>query len=437
MNGINPTAAKPAPSGKDHHPANGKDYRVLFFSEILDRQVCETRRSFRLGKLTDLVFRMAEPYPECVGIFISHGWGQPSELIPWDRVVRIEKGSIFVLPPPEGEQYPPFVDQPGWLLVNEHLMGKTILDMDGRGIEVVNDVHLLESKGRMILVHVDVSFNGFLRKWGLNWLHLGKDRLISWRYVQPLSIEDATTTDKVNLSITRKQIQELPPEDLADALEELSGEEQQAVFSALNSEKAAETLLEAEPRAQRQLVADLQQERARAILSEMSVAQLADLFSVLPLDDRNELMALLPKDQADRASSILSEHESKASAFMSDKFFSMAPDTTVAQALATLRSPGVDPDVVSYIYLLDPAEKTLLGVVDLRRLVTAADPTALKDIMIAPVVSVDENATKDDLAQLFAKYHFRILPVVDAKDHMLGVVYYNDIMKGLVTRARI
>lgn len=415
--------------------ASGKDFRMLFFSDLLDRPVCANRRSFRIGKLTDLVFKLADPYPEAVGIYINHGWGKPTEMIPWERVVRIEPDAIFVLPYEHGEQYPPFVDQPGWLLLNEHLMGKTILDMDGRRIEVVNDVHLLESAGRMVLIHVDISFNGFLRKWGMGWLHLSKDRLISWKYVQPLSIEDAVAGDKVALSVTHKQIRELPPEDLADALEELSGEEQQAVFSALGSEKAAETLLEAEPRAQRQLVANLHQERAKAILSEMSVAQLADLFSVLPLDDRNELMGLLPKDLAERASAILSEHETAASTFMNNHFISMPPSTTVAEALAKLRNPELDPDMISYVYLVDPAEGTLLGVVDLRKLVTATDATALRDIMASPVVSVDDNSLKDDVAQLFAKYHFRMLPVVDAKDRPLGVIYYNDIMKGLVTRA--
>ncbi len=416
---------------------NGKDYQFFFFSDLLDRRVCETRKSFRLGRLSDLVFKMAEPYPEAIGIYINHGWGNPSEMIPWDRVIKIEKDAVFVLPPDKGELYPPFVDQPGWLLVNEHLMGKTILDLDGRQIEVVNDVHLLESKGRMILVHVDVSFNGFLRKWGLNWLHVGKDRLISWKYVQPLSIEDAVSGDKVSLSIPRRLIAELPPEDLADALEELSGEEQQAVFSALDAETAAETLLEAEPRAQRQLVADLHQERAKAILSEMSVAQLADLLSVLPLDDRTELLALLPKDQADRTEAILSEHESKASALMSQNYLKMPPDTTVGQAMQQLRSPSLDPDPIGYIYLVDPAENTLVGVADLRQIVVSPDPTPLKDIMAAPVVSVEQDAVKDDIAELFAKYHFRMLPVVDITDHMLGVIYYNDIMKGLVTRARI
>ena len=418
-------------------PANGKLYQTLFFSDLLDRKVCETRRSFKVGKLSDLVFRMAEPYPEAVGIFIDHGWGKPSELIPWERVIRIEKDRIFVLPPENGEQYPPFVDQPGWILVNEHLMGKTILDMDGRRIEVVNDVHLLESKGRMILVHVDVSFNGFLRKWGLGWLHCVKDRLISWKYVQPLSVEDAVAADRVSLSITRKQIRELPSEDLADALEELSGEEQQAVFSALDSEKAAETLLEAEPRAQRQLVANLHQERARSILSEMSPAQLADLFSVLPLDDRNDLMPLLSKDQGERTAAILSEREAKATTLMSSTYVAMDKAITVAEAMRRLRTSKVDHETISYIYVVNPADNLLLGVVDLRELVMSGEQATLGEILVSPVVSVEDDYLKDDIAQLFAKYHFRMLPVVNPQDHLLGVIHYHDIMKGLVTRARI
>ena len=81
------------------------------------------------------------------------------------------------MPPESGDRYPPFVDQPGWILLNEHLIGRTILDMDGRRVEVVNDVQLLQDQKRMILVHVDVSFNGFLRKWGLGFVRFGADRL--------------------------------------------------------------------------------------------------------------------------------------------------------------------------------------------------------------------------------------------------------------------
>lgn len=280
------------------HSDAAKDYRFHYFSQLVGRPVCAGKIKNRLGRLSDLVFGLSESYPEAVGLFLDHGWGSPNEFIPWDRVLKIDDDAIFVQPPEGADHYPPFVDHPGWMLLDEHLMGKTILDMDGRRTEVVNDVHMLESNGRMALVHVDISFNGFLRKWGLGWIHSIKDRFISWRYVQPLSLEDALASDTVSLSITRSQIKELPSEDLADALEELSGKEQEAVFSLLDSEKAAETLLEAEPRAQRQIIAHLRQERAQTILTEMSTAQLADLFSVLPHDDIVELLGLLPKDQA-------------------------------------------------------------------------------------------------------------------------------------------
>src|ERR1700688_694167 len=124
-------------------------------------------------------------------------------------------------------------------------------------------VQVLFLKGRMIFVHVEVSFNGFLRRWGLERFRWENDQLIAWRYVQPLSLEDAGETDAVSLSITRQQIKELPGEDLADAIETLSGQVQHAVFSALDSEKAAEVLVEAEPRAQRQLIGKVRHERAR------------------------------------------------------------------------------------------------------------------------------------------------------------------------------
>ena len=119
---------------------------------------------------------------------------------------------IFVELPEGGKTYPPFVDQPGWILLDKHLMGRTILDMYGRRCEVVNDIHLFEGEGHFLLVHVDISMSGFLRRVGLGRLRWIKDNLISWKYVQPFSVEDAVTTDKVTLSITRKQLLELPSE---------------------------------------------------------------------------------------------------------------------------------------------------------------------------------------------------------------------------------
>ena len=409
-----------------------EEFQLLYFSKLLNRRIRRDKSNQKNGRLTDLVFRLSEPYPEAVGIYIEHGKGYPSELIPWEKVVRIEEEAIFITPREDGQPYPKFVDQKGWILVNEHLMGRTILDTDGRRTEVVNDVHLLYSKGRMILVHVDISFNGFLRRWGLDRFTSGKDQLISWRYVQPLSVEEAIggSKDIVTLSVTREQAMELPSEDLADALEVLSGDEQQAMFSALDPEKAAEVLVEAEPRAKRQLIAFLREEKARMILAKMSVPHIADLLSDLPHEKVTELMRCLTPARAARVQAVMSDADVLASTLMTDRFLAFGKEARVGEVLHNLRTSPREHKNITYLYIVAGEEKLLVGVVDLRDLVAAPEDTTLGDLMASPVVTAERDALREDLMELFTKYHFRLLPVVDAHDHLLGVVRYKDIMKG-------
>jgi CBS domain-containing protein len=410
-------------------PAGYEAFQLLYFSQLLNRKICLDKSNRKSGRLTDLVFQLSEPYPEAVGIYIEHGKGHPTELIPWEKVARIEEEAIFITPSEGGHPYPPFIDQKGWILLNEHLMGQTILDIDGRRTEVVNDVHLLFSKGRMILVHVDISFNGFLRKWGLERFARAKDQLISWRYVQPLSVEDHTK-DIVTLSVAREQALELPSEDLADALEVLSGDEQQAMFSALDPDKAAEVLGDAEPRAKRQLIAFLSEEKARQVLAIMSVLQIADFFSSLPHAKATELMKLLPLARAVRVEAILSNTDVPAATLMSERFFAFTQEAKAAEVLRSLRSYAGDNRNISYLYIVAGEGKILQGVVDLRDLVVAPENTSLGELMISPVVTADRDCLREDLVALFAKYQFHILPVVDAQDRLLGIVRNRDILKG-------
>jgi len=414
--------------------ANGH-YRLLYFTDLMKRPVCAGTVQQRLGRLTDIVFQLAEPYPEAIGLYLEHGWGKPTEMIPWDRVVKIDDDAIFVAPPPNGA-YPPFVDQPGWILIDKHLMGRTILDTDGRRTEVVNDVRLLEARGRLALVDVDVSFNGFLRRWGLGRRNWAQERLISWKYVQPLSLEDAVPTDRVRLSVTRQQLAELPEEDLADALEELSGKEQEALFLALEPEKAAETLVEAEPRAQRQIVSNLPPEQARAVLEEMSVPEIANLFSSLSHQQMVELMPLLSGDRADTVEKILAEQEAPARELISTDYLAWPKEAPTGEVLTAIRRSSLDPKNISYVYVVDPGDRVLHGVVDLRELVLARDEVPLADLMSSPVVTADQHDVRDQLAEMFEKYHYRMIPVVDAEDHILGVVRAKDIMMSPDIRVR-
>jgi magnesium transporter len=404
--------------------------QLYFYSKLVGKRVRRLGTKKKNGRLTDLVFKLTEPYPEAVGIFVEHGKGLPSELIPWERVGKIDDEAIYIEPRPDGQPYPRFVDQKGWILVNEHLIGRTILDIDGRRTEVVNDVQMIRSRERMILVHVDISFNGFMRKWGLEKFIWGKDQLISWRYVQPFSVEEAIegSKDIVTLSVTRDQAIELPCEDLADALEVLSGDEQEAMFAALAPEKAAEVLVEAEPRAKRQLMADVPMDKARLILAKMSVPHIADLLGDLPHEKAEEMMKLLPVARAARINTVMFDADVQASTLMGDRYVSFTKDAKAGEVLHVLRSTPREHRNISYIYIVD-ALKTLIGVVDLRDLVLSPEDTTMESLMTSPVVAAQNDSLKEDLKTLFGKYQYRTLPVVDAHDCLLGVVRYKDIIR--------
>jgi CBS domain-containing protein/sporulation protein YlmC with PRC-barrel domain len=409
------------------HPLAG-DARVLYFSRLFKKPVHVSGGRERLGRVSDIVFALEEPTPRAVGVYLNHGWGKPDEFIPWERVVDLFLAGMVVKAPDQGEHYPPFQDQPGWLLADKHLMGRTILDIDDRKIEAVNDVVLQVVDGQWRLVAVDTSFNGFLRKWGLSWLEtLIHDDLIPWKFVQPLSIEDVSTSEVLQLSVARAQLQDLPKEDLADALEELSGEEQTALFSALETEKAAETLTEAEPRAQRQIIANLRQERAVTILASLSTPQLVDLLSVLPHEDQRELLPLLPEPRRSKVTSLLSEKEATATDFMDQEYLTVSSGTTVAQAKARILESGLDYHGISYLFVVDAG--AVLGVVDARQILVSPDDSTMAAQMTSPVVTAEIDDMREDLKAIFSKYHFRMVPVVDLEDRIQGVVHYNDIMR--------
>jgi len=170
-------------------------------------------------------------------------------------------------------------------------------------------------------------------------------------------------------------------------------------------------------------------------LSEMSIPQLADLLSILPHDQMITMMELLPENKAARIRSIISDLESTADALMSSDFVAAKASTSIAEILNEIRRSGHESHTISYVYLVDD-QGTLNGVVDLRDIVLAAERSPLGDLMIAPVVSAPSDSTREDLVDLFARYQFHMIPVVDEDDHLLGVVHYRDIMKGLVARAR-
>ena len=125
---------------------------------------------------------------------------------------------------------------------------------------------------------------------------------------------------------------------------------------------------------------------------------------------------------------LLSEREAKATDFMDQEYLTIAPTATVGEAKALILASGLDYHGISYLFIT-VATGPLLGVVDARNLLLARDEETMESLMISPVVSAEVDDAREDLTAMFSKYHFRMVPVVDAEDRIQGVVRYVDIMK--------
>ncbi len=388
-----------------------------------------TKSGVKLGKLKDFVFVDDPKYAEVTTLIIGRPFGDPSLKVPWSSVVGFEADEIVVRDAPDGG-YAEVGPEEDLLLLKDKLLDKKILDTEGLAVEVVYDLQLLLVENKLFMVAADVSGRARMRRMGLGRLGGGARKrgevedFIPWKYVQPL---EALTPTKgfVKLTVARDRLREIHPEDVADILEELDRDQRIHVFDALDSKAAAGALEAAEPRVQREILADTNMERVAQIFAHLSAVEIAEIISVLPRSDAVEFMKTLSPDRVARVRELITQHEVSASVLATRHFLGFPGDLTVEDAFVRFRKEAPSSLVNMYIYIVDD-EKRLKGVIDINELVQAPPNSKLEDFMVREVVMVAPSTSRGGLEALFKRYRFRAIPVVDDEGKLMGVVREKD-----------
>jgi Mg2+ transporter MgtE len=213
----------------------------------------------------------------------------------------------------------------------------------------------------------------------------------------------------------------------------MTADERRKVFEQLDVETAAEALSEVEPEMQASIVSDLDEERAADILEEMAPDEAADLLQDLPEERRDELVDLMQKEEKEDVEELLTYDEESAGGIMTKDFVALAGELTAAQAIDRLRELQPDPELTYYLYVVD-AQGRLEGVISLRDLVVAKPDAKLSDVMDPHVLKVEATTPKEDVAALIAKYDLLALPVVDARQALIGTVTVDDVVEIMLPR---
>ncbi len=403
---------------------------TFFLSDVLNEKVL--LRGKKIGKLSDLTITDKEKAAEVTHLIITRPFGYASLMVPWEKVRQFDSKEIAI-DIDDIEKFSCKIPQ-GFVLLRDHIMDKKILDMEDNDVELVYDIKMVMKKNKLYVTDVDPASYARLRRLGLNWIvnlfHKGHDesleKLIPWLYVQPLPADLGSFTGNVKLKILKEKLNDLPPVDLVEILEDLDHEQRVAVIDQLDTEQASDTLEEIGPNMQREIISSLKKEKVAQLLDEMTPGQAADVLSVLAFEDRKAIMDLMDEENIDKIESILEKQQDNIINIITEKYIRIHPEEIVEAVQNGYPKIAKDKDEVMYIYVVDKGDK-LLGVIDVKDLLRADDKALLKGIMVKNVITLEEESTLGEASAMFSRYDFRALPVTDKDDKMVGVVRYRDV----------
>jgi len=224
----------------------------------------------------------------------------------------------------------------------------------------------------------------------------------------------------------------LKPPDQADLFDDLALEEQDQLLPQLDLEDSADILEKLEEDKAAEIAARLSTEELTSILGEMEPDEAADLLG--DLDPAQAALALASLEESDELRPFLAYPDESAGGLMTAAEVVLNEEMTAEDALAHLRTIAPHAEIVYYLFVLDKA-RHLVGVISLRELVVAPSKTPIAEIMDRDIITVDAEADQEVAARLMSRYDLVALPVVDAAQHMLGIITHDDLVEVLEEEA--
>jgi magnesium transporter len=218
------------------------------------------------------------------------------------------------------------------------------------------------------------------------------------------------------------------PADVADQLQRMPVEEARHRLLQLSKTEAAAVLAELDEELRPRLLEGIPAPELAAIISELDHNAAADVVAELPSERRPEVMAGLPSDEKAHVSELLVYPPDTAGGIMSDQFIRLRASQTVDECLQLLQGKAEQTEGgILYLYVTDDNDR-LVGIVSMRDLVFRGRQRLISDIMGHDVKHVSVADDQEKIAQLFERYHYLALPVLDQYGRLVGVVSAQQVM---------
>ena len=221
--------------------------------------------------------------------------------------------------------------------------------------------------------------------------------------------------------------------DIASLLSELDDRELALAFRLIPKDKAAEVFANMDSPMQKYLVEIFSEKELKELLDDLYMDDTVDILEELPANLVNRILDTVSTSDRALSNQLLNYPEDSAGSIMTTEYVDIRENMTVAQAMAHIKQTGIHKETIYTCYVTE--RRRLIGIVSAKDLMTTDDDVQIRDLMETEIISVGTHTDKEDVAQLFTRYDFLAIPVLDAEGLMVGIVTFDDAMDVMVEEA--
>ncbi|PSL06515.1 magnesium transporter [Cecembia rubra] len=216
--------------------------------------------------------------------------------------------------------------------------------------------------------------------------------------------------------------------DIAAILDELNLDEAIYVLRLLTPGTAADILIELDEDSLVKVIREMEASELAALIDQMESDDAVDILILMPSKEREDVISYLQeKEKSANILDLLRYDEDSAGGLMAKEFIKANQNWNVVQTIEEIRRQGEKVEKIYSIYVVDNKQH-LLGRVSLKKIILASSDTKISDIYEPELISVPTHMDGEEVAEIMRKYDLESVPVVNAKNKLVGRITVDDIL---------
>lgn len=225
----------------------------------------------------------------------------------------------------------------------------------------------------------------------------------------------------------RNEISKLNVVDAAQLFEDIDHVHVLVVFRILPKDFSSEVFSYMSSDLQKYVIDSMTDEEAVRIFDDLYFDDAVDFLEEMPANVVKRILKNSDDNTRTLINQFLKYPAESAGSLMTIEYVDLKKEMTVRQAIDYIKKIGIDKRTINTCYVMNES-RILEGLISLRKLILNDESAIIADIMETDVISVNTLDDQEDVAALFRKYDYYIVPVVDTENRLVGIITVDDIL---------